>query len=146
MRTVLRSKIHRAWVTDANPDYIGSILIDEDLMDKIDLWNFERVLVCDVTNGNRFEKYAIAGDGVKAITSPLMETFGGVAVTTVIIYGGWGVINESTTPGAFFSFITALIMAYRPMKSLAGIHSQIQEGLAGAERYYNIIFSNLLIL
>ena len=88
---------------------------------------------------NKIKKYAITGDGVKAITSPLMETFGGVAVTTVIIYGGWGVINESTTPGAFFSFITALIMAYRPMKSLAGIHTQIQEGLAGAERYYKIM-------
>ena len=88
---------------------------------------------------NKIKEYAITGDGVKAITSPLMETFGGVAVTIVIIYGGWGVINESTTPGAFFSFITALIMAYRPMKSLAGIHSQIQEGLAGAERYYKIL-------
>ena len=62
MRVVLRSKIHRAWVTDANPDYVGSILIDQDLMDKIDLWNFEKVLVCDVTNGNRFETYAIAGE------------------------------------------------------------------------------------
>ena len=62
MRTVLRSKIHRAWVTDANPDYIGSILIDEDLMDKIDLSNFEKVLVCDVTNGNRFDTYAIPGE------------------------------------------------------------------------------------
>ena len=62
MREVLRAKIHRAWVTDANPDYIGSILIDEDLMDRVDLWNFEKVLVCDVTNGNRFETYAIAGE------------------------------------------------------------------------------------
>ena len=62
MRFVLRSKIHRAWVTDANTEYIGSILIDEDLMDKVDLWNFEKVLVCDVTNGNRFETYAIAGE------------------------------------------------------------------------------------
>ena len=62
MRIVLRSKIHRAWVTDANPDYAGSILIDEDLMDKIDLSNFEKVLVCDVTNGNRFETDAIAGE------------------------------------------------------------------------------------
>jgi len=66
MRTVLRSKIHRAWVTDANPDYVGSILIDEDLMDKIDLWNFEKVLVCDVTNGNRFETYA-RGSGVCSV-------------------------------------------------------------------------------
>ena len=69
MRTVLRSKIHLAWVTDANPDYIGSILIDEDLMDKIDLWNFEKVLVCDVTNGNRFETYAIAGERGSGVCS-----------------------------------------------------------------------------
>lgn len=62
MREVLRSKIHRAWVTDANPDYIGSILIDEELMDRVDLWPFEKVLVCDVTNGSRFETYAIAGE------------------------------------------------------------------------------------
>ena len=45
MRVVLKSKIHRAWVTDANPDYVGSILIDEDLMDKVDIWNFEKVLI-----------------------------------------------------------------------------------------------------
>ncbi len=70
MREVLKSKIHRAYVTDANPDYIGSIVIDEDLMDRVDLWNFEKVLVCDITNGNRFETYAIAderGSGVVAI-------------------------------------------------------------------------------
>ena len=69
MRVVLRSKIHRAWVTDANPDYVGSILIDQDLTDKIDLWNFEKVLVCDVTNGNRFETYAIAGERGSGVCS-----------------------------------------------------------------------------
>ena len=62
MREVLRSKIHRAWVTDANPDYVGSILIDKDLMDRVNLWDFEKVLVSDITNGNRFETYAIAGE------------------------------------------------------------------------------------
>ena len=62
MREVLRSEIHRARVTDANPDYVGSILIDKDLMDRVDLWEFEKVLVCDITNGNRFETYALAGE------------------------------------------------------------------------------------
>ena len=62
MREVLRSKIHRAWVTEANPDYVGSIVIDEALMEKIDMWDFEKVLVCDVTNGNRFETYVIPGE------------------------------------------------------------------------------------
>ncbi len=61
MREVLRSKIHRAWVTEANPDYIGSIVIDENLMEKVDMWEFEKVLVCDVDNGSRFETYVIPG-------------------------------------------------------------------------------------
>ena len=69
MRVALKSKIHRAWVTDANPDYVGSILIDQDLMDRTDLWTFEKVLVCDVTNGNRFETYAIAGERGSGVCS-----------------------------------------------------------------------------
>ena len=61
MRELLRSKIHRAWVTEANPDYVGSIVIDESLMEKVDLWEFEKVLVCDVDNDSRFETYVIPG-------------------------------------------------------------------------------------
>ena len=62
MRNVLRSKIHRAYITDANPDYVGSVIIDRELMDKVDLWEFEKVLICDVTNGNRWETYVLPGD------------------------------------------------------------------------------------
>ena len=62
MRVVLRSKIHRAFVTGANPDYIGSIIIDRALMEKVDLWDYEKVLICDVTNGNRWETYVLPGD------------------------------------------------------------------------------------
>jgi len=69
MRTVLKSKIHRATVTDANPDYVGSIVIDRDLMDKVDIWEHEQVLVCDITNGNRYETYAIAGDAGSGVVS-----------------------------------------------------------------------------
>ena len=61
MRTVLRSKIHRAWVTDNNPDYVGSVIIDRDLMEKADLWQFEKVLLCNVNNGKRWETYALPG-------------------------------------------------------------------------------------
>ena len=80
MRTLLKSKIHRAFVTDANPDYVGSILIDEELMERTDIWNFEKVLICDVTNGNRFDTYAIPGErgsGVVAVqgaAARLVET------------------------------------------------------------------------
>ena len=62
MRWVLRSKIHKATVTQANLDYIGSITIDEDLIDKAGLWPGERVLVVDNTNGARLETYVMVGD------------------------------------------------------------------------------------
>ena len=81
----------------------------------------------------------VRAERVKAMASPLMETIGGLAVTIVIIYGGWRVIQDATTPGAFFSFITALLMAYRPMKALANLNAQLQEGLAGADRLFAVL-------
>ena len=62
MRWVLRSKIHKATVTEANLDYNGSITIDEDLIDRAGLWPGERVLVVDNTNGARLETYVMVGD------------------------------------------------------------------------------------
>ena len=62
MRFVLRSKIHKATVTQANPDYIGSITIDEDLIEKARFWPGERVLVVSNTSGARLETYVIVGD------------------------------------------------------------------------------------
>lgn len=58
---VLKSKIHRASVTDANLNYIGSITIDENLMDAAGIIEYEKVQVVDVTNGARIETYAIRG-------------------------------------------------------------------------------------
>lgn len=62
MRFVLSSKIHKATVTDARVDYVGSITIDRKLMDKAGLWSGEKVLVADNTNGARVETYIIPGD------------------------------------------------------------------------------------
>ena len=61
MRWVLRSKIHKATVTEADVNYVGSVTIDEDLMDRVGLWPGERVLIVDNTNGARIETYTIAG-------------------------------------------------------------------------------------
>lgn len=61
MRQLLRGKIHRATVTAAEPDYVGSIVIDQDLMERADIWPGERVLVSDVDNGSRFETYVLTG-------------------------------------------------------------------------------------
>ena len=62
MRQVLRSKIHRATVTEANPDYVGSITIDQDLMESVGLWPGEKVLVASVDTGQRLETYTLKGD------------------------------------------------------------------------------------
>ncbi len=62
MRWMIRSKIHRATVTEARPDYEGSITIDADLMDRVGIWVGEKVLVADVDNGSRFETYTLPGE------------------------------------------------------------------------------------
>ncbi len=61
MRWVLRSKIHNATVTEANLAYIGSITIDEDLLDRVGLWIGEKVMVVSNTTGIRLQTYVIAG-------------------------------------------------------------------------------------
>jgi aspartate 1-decarboxylase len=58
---MLRSKIHKANVTEANVNYVGSITIDEELMEKVGIWNDEKVLVASNTSGTRLETYVIAG-------------------------------------------------------------------------------------
>ena len=58
---MLKSKIHRATVTDANPDYVGSVTVDARLLELADIAEFEQVQVLDIDNGARLETYAILG-------------------------------------------------------------------------------------
>ena len=62
MRELLQSKIHKATVTEANLKYIGSITVDEALLEKTDLWEGQKVLVVSNTSGNRLETYIIKGE------------------------------------------------------------------------------------
>ena len=62
MRWLLRSKIHKATVTEANLDYIGSITVDTDLVKRSGLWEGERVLITSNTSGARLETYVILGE------------------------------------------------------------------------------------
>ena len=84
-------------------------------------------------------KLTMKGAINRSLASPMMDFLGGVAVAVVIIYGGSRVIAEVLTPGQFFSFITALMMAYRPMKSLANLNTNLQEGLAGTQRLFSLL-------
>ncbi len=60
--TMLKGKIHRATVKQAELDYVGSITVDEDLMDAANIREYEQVQIVDVNNGQRFETYVIAGE------------------------------------------------------------------------------------
>jgi subfamily B ATP-binding cassette protein MsbA len=75
----------------------------------------------------------------RARAGPLMEALGGAAIAIVIFYGGHQVIVGASTPGAFFSFITALLLAYQPVKSLANLNALLQEGLAAAQRVFEVL-------
>ena len=76
---------------------------------------------------------------VKAITSPLSEMFAGIGVAAVIYYGGYSVVQGHSTAGNFFSFMTALLLLYRPVKSLSNINNTIQQGIAAAERVFFVL-------
>lgn len=87
----------------------------------------------------RIFKLTIKSAKTRALSSPIMETLGGCAVAIVVVYGGYRVIHENLDAGSFFSFITALIMAYEPMKRLANLNASLQEGLAGAQRLFELL-------
>jgi ATP-binding cassette, subfamily B, bacterial MsbA len=76
---------------------------------------------------------------IRSAGHPIMETLGGIAIVAVILYGGWQVIEGARTTGAFFSFVTALLLAYEPMKRLTQLNASLQEGLAAAERVYQVL-------
>ena len=84
-------------------------------------------------------KLAMKSVTVRAISSPLMEFLGGVGIAAIIFYGGWQVIAGTSTPGTFFSFLAALLMLYEPVKRLTNVNNTIQQGLAGAERIFQVL-------
>ena len=77
----------------------------------------------------------------RALATPLMESLGGLAIALAILYWGFRVTDGETTPGTFASFVTALIMAYQPLKSLANLNAALQEGLAAAQRVFALLDS-----
>jgi subfamily B ATP-binding cassette protein MsbA len=83
---------------------------------------------------------------IRFASTPIMEALAGVAVAAVILYGGSQVIDGVRTPGSFFSFIAALMLAYEPMKRLASVNAVLQQGLAALDRVYSLIDSRPTIL
>lgn len=76
---------------------------------------------------------------VSHLTTPITETLTGLAMVTVIVYGGYQVIEGHNTTGSFFSFITAFMLAYEPMKKLAKLNGNLQMGLGAADRVFELL-------
>jgi len=85
------------------------------------------------------EKLANRMVGVQAVTVPLIDTLGGIAVSSVIFYGGWRVIQYGATPGEFFSFITALLMMTEPARRLARLHLSLAASAVGVRMLYELV-------
>jgi subfamily B ATP-binding cassette protein MsbA len=75
----------------------------------------------------------------RSLSSPIMEFLGGLGIAFIIWYGGYKVITGSSTAGTFFSFMAAVLMLYDPVKKLSGLNNAVQQGLAAADRIFDII-------
>jgi len=73
------------------------------------------------------------------MSTPIMDFLAGLGIAAIIYYGGYSVIQGNSTPGTFFSFLAALLLLYEPIKRLTNVNNTINQGIAGAERIFNII-------
>lgn len=96
MRKLLRGKIHRATVTDANLNYEGSITVDKALMEAMDLLEFESVHVWDVNNGERFETYVLEGERNSGVICVNGAAARKVAPGDLVIIGAFTWIDEES--------------------------------------------------
>ena len=85
-----------------------------------------------------FEFYKKAAK-LDALSSPIMEILSGIAVASIVWYGGYLIMHDKTTPGALMAFITAFVAAYRPYKSLVQLNVHLQEGVAASRRLFQIL-------
>ncbi len=76
---------------------------------------------------------------IRGLTVPFVELIGGVSVSLIIFVGGLQVIKFGYTPGNFFSFLTAILLLYEPVKSLSRLNNSLQEGIAAGTRIFEII-------
>ncbi|MBW2227097.1 MAG: ABC transporter ATP-binding protein [Deltaproteobacteria bacterium] len=75
----------------------------------------------------------------RSLSSPIMEFLAGLGIAFIIWYGGSKVISGTSTAGTFFSFMAAVLMLYDPVKKLSGLNNAVQQGLAAADRVFDIL-------
>jgi subfamily B ATP-binding cassette protein MsbA len=88
---------------------------------------------------NRLFKLNFRAARVRTASEPILEFLAGLAIVAVLIYGGWQVIHGGRTPGTFFAFIGALLLAYEPVRKLAKLNANLQDALPAAERVFAVL-------
>ena len=81
----------------------------------------------------------IKGVVIRSLSSPIMEIFGGLGIAFIIWYGGSEVIDGTTTPGTFMSFLACVLLLYDPIRKLTNFNNSLQQGLAAVDRIFDIV-------
>ncbi len=144
---VLRKLIRRVKGI-AHSQFMGGTRIIETLQETLQGIRIVKAFTLEDTMRERFDRNVAAVEHeanklarVSGRSSPLMETLGGIAIAMAITYGGYRVIATGATPGEFFSFIAAFLLAYEPAKRLARLNIELNSGLVGVRILFQVLDS-----
>ena len=144
---VLRKLIRRIY-SIARSQFHGNTQVVETLQETLQGIRIVKAFTLEGIMRERFDRHVAAVEHeankmarVSNRASPLMETLGGCAIAIALIYTGYRVVVTGATPGQFFSFITAFLLAYEPAKRLARLNIELNSGLVGVRILYEIIDS-----
>jgi len=144
---VLRKMIRRIYKIGRS-QFQGGTRIIETLQETLQGIRIVKAFTLEDIMRDRFDRNVAAVEHeankmarVSARASPLMETLGGCAIAIAITYGGYRVLETGATPGQFFSFITAFLLAYEPAKRLARLNIELNAGLVGVRILFEVIDS-----
>jgi ATP-binding cassette, subfamily B, bacterial MsbA len=142
---VLRKLIHRI-KTIALHQFTGTTRIVETLQETIQGMRIVKAFTLEDAMFARFDEHVSHLESesnkwarVAYRSGPLMETLGGFAIAIALIYGGFRVIETGATPGQFFSFLAAFMLAYEPAKRLARLNMDLSSGLVGVRILFEVI-------
>ncbi len=118
--------------TTAHESITGIKIVKAFLSEHVEIQKF-------INENEKFFKTIMKKIKYRSLSSPTMELIGAFAAAFVIWYGGFQVIKGNSTPGVFFSFLTAVFMMYQPIKGISKKNFQLQESIAAAERIFELI-------
>ena len=144
---VLRKLIRRVYKV-ARTQFHGNTQVIETLQETLQGIRIVKAFTLEGIMRDRFDRNVAAVEHeankmarLQSRASPLMETLGGCAIAIAITYGGYRVIDTGATPGQFFSFITAFLLAYEPAKRLARLNIELNSGLVGVRILFEVLDS-----